>query len=425
MQLYKIVFYTLLCCFNMLFLCSCNGSHEIDDWVYPNSIGIDKGSEDQLRFTFQSPTLRKGNVSQDSRNSQSQGSSEYLVTTLDSATFFAGVNVINISMSRTLNFTHTKYIIISEDLAKEGVGRFINGMIRSSQIRRMTHIIIVKGSASDFIKEFNPRLGTSISKTQELLMDQEKESGFFDNVNYNQFFIGLKNGYSQPTASFAALNDFSNTKIKGAPPEEFKSPGEYYAGELPRTSGNKFEIFGTAIFDGDKMVGKLNGDETRALLMLKGEYKKGSIVVADPLDKKLRITAMIQSRKKPKVKVTFKNGEPIIDVKLSLEGDLQNLQSSTEYEDPKHKPVLEAAFKKFLKSDLDNTINKCKNLNCKVFRFGETAAMSFSTIKEWEKYNWLSHFKNAQVTTSVDFVIRRSGTLTKTSETQNIEGKKK
>jgi len=60
-----------------------------------------------------------------------------------------------------------------------------------------------------------------------------------------------------------------------------------------------------------------------------------------------------------------------------------------------------------------------------VFRFGETAAMSFSTIKEWEKYNWLSHFKNAQVTTSVDFVIRRSGTLTKTSETKNIEGKKK
>ena len=59
---------------------------------------------------------------------------------------------------------HTKYIIISEDLAREGVERFINGMVRSRQIRRIAHIIIVKGKASKFVEEFKPLLTSAISK---------------------------------------------------------------------------------------------------------------------------------------------------------------------------------------------------------------------------------------------------------------------
>lgn len=262
-------------------------------------------------------------------------------------------------------------------------------------------------------------------KSQELMMLHQYESGLFDEVTYHQFSIGIKNTYTQPTATLAGLNDFSNFKAGGEPPKEFKSSGDYYAGDIPRSGGNKYEFFGTAIFDGDKMVGELNGDETRAMLMVKGEFKYGSIVIADPLNPKLRITVYTHQQKKPDIKVNFKDGKPIIHVKVFLEGELQNVQSSTQYENPQIKPVLENAFVAFIKDKLDRTIIKCINLNCEVFNFGETAAVKFLTIQEWEEYNWIAHFKDAQVTTDVEFVIRRTGTLMKTSDTITAKGKKK
>ncbi len=427
--MYRVALIVLLCFCNMIFLCSCNGSHEIDDMAYPSTIGIDKGSEDKLRFTYQIPNIKSNNGNVNSQTGQvlyqAQGNNQNFIASIDCANFYSGVNMINSAISRTLNFVHTKYIFISEDLAKEGVGTFINGMIRSSQIRRITHIIIVKGSAQNFIKDFNPLFGTSLSKSQELMMSEEDVNSYFDDVSYNEFEIGLKSNYSQATAALGAINSFSNTKIKGSSTKEFISAGSYTAGELPRSGGNKFEFFGNGIFDGDKMIGRLNGDEARAMMMLKGHFKTGSIVIADPRNDKLRITVNVREQKNPQVKVSFKNKEPIINVKIFLEGDLRNLQSSTEYESPKLKPVLEAAFKKFIKGNIDSTINKCKSLNCEVFNFGETAAIHFSTIKDWENYKWLSHFKNAEVTTSVDFVIRRTGTMTKTSDIESSEGKKK
>ena len=148
-----------------------------------------------------------------------------------------------------------------------------------------------------------------------------------------------------PIAPLASMNDFSNYKTTGTPPENFKSEGDYYAGELPRLGGNNFEFLGTALFNGDKMVGKLNGDETRALLMLRGDFHRASISMIDPLNPKLKITLNTKIQKKPLIKVDFQKGKPIINIKIFLDGDLENVQSTTEYESVELKPVLEKAFK--------------------------------------------------------------------------------
>jgi spore germination protein KC len=417
---------TLLSCFlTLASLTACAGAHEIDDWAYIFTIGVDKGVTDKFRFTFQMPTYKSGEGGGSKGTAGSQGADEYAIMSLDCPTFFAGINVLNTSLSRTLNFTHSKYLVISEDLAREGVGRLINGIVRSAQIRRNMNVIVVRGPASEFIKQFDPVIGTSLSKTQELLMQHQHETGFFDEAIYNQFAIGIRSTYTQPVAALAAVKDFSDFMAGGAPPENFKSTGDYYAGELPRSGGNKTEILGAAIFDGDKMVGELNGIETRAMLMAKGEFRSGYVVIPDPLNSELQITLNVHRQKKPHIKVTFRDGKPVIHIKVFLDGELHELQSGIEYENEKLKPVLENAVKTSIKNELDITIDKCKKLNCDVFNFGETAAMQFLTIQEWEDYNWLAHFKDAETTTEVEFLITRTGTLLKTSEIVTTEGKKK
>lgn len=423
----RLISIIVLCCFMLVSLTACFGSHELDDWGYVYTIGIDKGVTDKLRFTYQLPTFKggPGGGSGGGGGSESHGRGQFTVLTVDCPTFYSGINMLNTSLSRTLNFAHTKFVLISEELARDGVGTFMNGMMRSPQLRATANIIIVKGSASDFVREFDPVIGTSISKTQDLIMEHQYETGLFDEVTFREFTDDIRSTYSQPTAALGGLNDLSHLKTTGTPPEKFKSSGDYFASEVPRSGGNKFEFFGTAIFDGDKMVGALNGDETRVMLMTNGEFENGSIVIADPLDSKLRITVYTHQQRGPDVKVNFENGKPVISVKLFLEGELENVQSSTNYESPKLKPIVENAFKDFIKGELNRTILKCQKLNCEVFNFGNIGAAKFLTIQEWEKYNWVAHFKDAKVTTNVEFILRRTGTMMKTSEIETTKGKKK
>lgn len=254
-----------------------------------------------------------------------------------------------------------------------------------------------------------------------------EDTGFILNTSYHDFVKDLKTTYRMPAAPMAAINDFSNFKENGTPPpeEEFVAGGKYYAGELPRKGGNNFEFFGTALFDGDKMVGELNGIQTRMMLMVRGDFVRCAMSMQDPLDKKLRISIDTKQQKKPDIKVEFREGKPVIHVKIFLEGDLQNVQNTTiEYENEKMGPVLENAFEKDMKGYLDETINICKNLNVDVFGFGEKAVRHFLTIQQWEAYNWLSHFKDAEINTEVEFIVRRTGTLIKTNPSRNSKGEK-
>ena len=420
----------LAICFICMPLTACFDAREIDQWAYVYTIGVDKGVANVLRFTFQIPSLKQGGGGEGGgggggMGGQTEQQKAYTTISVDAPTFFAGVNMAESCFSRTMNYMHAKFIVISEDLAREGVERFINGMVRSRQIRRIMNVIIVRGKASEYIEGLNPVLTGAISKALEGFMDTSEDNGLFLDTNYHNFMKDMKTTYRMPVAPLSALNDFSNYRESGSPPEDFKSEGDYYAGELPRKGGNKIEFVGTALFDGDKMVGELNGDETRAMSMIRGELVNASIAIADPLHKGFRITIDTRLQGKPDIKVAIRKGKPVINVKILLEGDIENLQSPTEYESIKLKPVLENAFKAYIKSNLDKTIYKCKKLNVDVFGFGEKAVRNFWTIQEWEEYNWLGKFKDSEVNTQVEFTLRRIGTLLKTNPTRNSRGEKK
>lgn len=403
-------------------LTACYDALEVDDWAYVYTMGVDKGISNKLRITVQLPTMKSsgGGIDGGGQSSTGSGNKDFVVISLDCPTFYTGVNMINSSLSRKINYSHSKYFVVSEDIAKEGMGNLMSAFVRDRQIRRTMHMIVVKGKARDFIKEINPVLGTALSKTQEGMMNMEKVNGFFDDNDLGSFIDDIKSHKIQPVSVLAAINDFSNYKKEGQPTDEIKSAGDYYAGELPRSDGNKTEYLGTAIFNGSKMVGEFNGDETRALLMIKGEYETGSYVIHDPYNSKLLDTIIVNQQKKPDTKIDFKKeGKPDIEVKIFLEGEIQALQSTVNYESMEYKPILENKVETFLKEQINKSISKALALNSDVFGFGEKASMKFLTIQDWEEYKWLEKFKDSSIKTEVQFVIRRTGTLIKTNPTKD------
>jgi spore germination protein KC len=415
--------FLLMLLFALTVLSACYDSREIDNWAYVYSVGVDKGVSDKLRFSVQTPKLKgqSGSIGSVESSGGKGTETDFTVISVDCPTFLSGVEMMETSLSRKFNFMHTKYLIVSEDFAKEGVETFVNGMRRERQVRRIMSFIVVEGEASKFVQQLNPILGATLSKFMEGMMAMGNHTGLFYDFSYGDFTNEMKSTRGQPACVLAGINDFSGYLPQGTETKETSGSIDYYAGEVPRAGGNRFEFLGTALFNGDKMVGKLNGEETRAMLMAKGEFNRASVTIRDPLRPEFFVTADVRAQKKPKVKVSIDEGKPVIQLEVFLEGDLRHVQSGINYESEDLIPVLERSFEASIKEKLDNTIEKCKGLSCDVFGFGEKASMKFLTIQEWENYNWNKQFKYAQVTTKVEFIMRRPGTILRTNPTVRSE----
>lgn len=404
----------LLC--TMLFILSgCYDARDINDAAYILLIGIDRGISDKFRVTFKFPAFEAGGAQGEGGSGTESPSNgvNYKTLTIDAPSFNAALELANTSIPRTLNFMHAQFIVISEDIARAGlVGEFLAPIVRNSSIRYSTRLLIAKESAAEFVELLEPFGGSDITRMCENLMKQAQETGLFADLTLYDLHDCMTSPYHQPVAVLAAVNKGENFIEKWPKwATNYNIPGDYYAGDVPRKKGSKIELLGLAVFNGDRMVGKLTGHESRLLAMAKGGFKKGTYTIPDPRHPEFNVDLEVREARRPDIKVWFEGEKPFVSLKLYLEGDIHSIQSGIHYETPAMLPVIERAFERFIKRELDKTIEKTQRLNCDVFHFGHTAGKHFATIQEWEAYDWNSHYKDAEIYTEVDFKIRRTGTM--------------
>lgn len=418
-----------------LSLAGCYDAVEVDSMAHVLVIGIDQGDSDKWRLTVQFPTMKEqtgggtsGTAMGGGKSSSDAGTEEqdgYTTVTVDAPSFFTGINMINASVPRKLSFMHTQFLVFSEQIARTGlIGEFLAPIVRYRQIRKTLHIVVSRTNAREFIRENKPFIGATLSKSLEIVAEESDDTGFFIHATLFEFYKSIKSSYCQPVAILASVNDFKNFQEEGIKQDhKFKTGGGYLPGELPRSSGNKIEFFGSAVFDGDKMVAELNGDETRMVLIGKGAFKRGFFTIPDPKQPDLIVPLDVRQARKPEVKIRFEGERPVIRLKIRLEGDILAVQSKINYENPKLKQVLENAFEQYIENSLAKLFKKCTVLKTDVFGYGKTAAMRFGTILAWERYNWLKHFGSAAINSEVEFTIRRSGSQLRSSPIFSSEGK--
>jgi len=405
-------------------------SIEIDDQVYTLVIGIDKGISNKVRVTVQFPTYKGGGGGtmekkggEDSENAVSGQVGNTIIETVEAPSILEGIDMINSTTTRRISLVHVKSAVFSEELAREGIGNYLETFARYRETRRTMQVIVCRGKAEDYIKESKTNIGESISKAIDLLYGQSSNTGFFPHAPFYKFYSSTLSPYGQAYSIYAGVNSLKNI------PEEqmydsnllITQPG-YIAGNMPKKGGIKIELQGTAIFKGDKMVGYLNGYETRYFLMVINQYKKGIITVEDKMVPGDVIPLDIRLGRDTKVKASIKNGKPVIDVTITVEADLGAIQSKVEYE--KH-PLIDELNKQLedvIKKGITDVITKTQNeFNADIFGFGHKISRSFFTIQEFEQYNWLEHYKDAEINVDVIANVRRTG-LMFSSENSKFRG---
>jgi spore germination protein KC len=382
--LVKITSIVILALFAVSMLAGCYDRREIDDMAYVVSLGLDKGKTNELRLTIQIaiPVATGGGESGGGGGgSDGEGSESSFITTIETPSIYSGLNMANNYISKQINMSHAKVVVISEELAREGVQKYINAIMRGREFRGNMYVLVSKGKAEEFIKETKPKFEVNPAKYFELNLMSYRYTGFSANTQLIKFYLQEKCTCIQPVAILGGVNRFKSAedfdlngstyleKGKSSPME-----GDFIAGEVPRTGMIKSEFMGLAVFDGDKMVGELDGEETSYYLMLTGNYQYSFFTIPDPLVKGQYIVLNLRESRPPEKKVTMSGTIPHISARVKLEADILSIQSGRNYEDPKNVHLLEAVTEDYIKNNMHKLLNKTsKELKSDIFGFGRKA----------------------------------------------------
>lgn len=409
----------LLICF---VLTGCFGARETDESAYVMAMGLDKGTKDKLMLTVQiaSPKQMGSSGGSPGSGGGGGGGKPFIIVSAEGSSIFTCMNLINTVVSRELSLMHTKVFIYSEDLAKEDLNTYLAPLIRFREVRDSSFILVSKDKAKDFLNQINPELESNPSKYYEQMERVVQFTGFSPLTKIKDFYADLKSYSKEPVAALVGVNKKAKQKDSGQgenqPNNSANSSlgeGKYLPGQVPRTGEQTVEYIGSAIFKGPKLVGELNGSETRYLQMLQGEFREAFFTtLRDPEVQDKSIVINLKQGRKPDI--TVKNNR--IDETIYLEGDIVSIQSGKNYEDPKKMKKLEQVLDSEIKNKCYNLLDKLQNqYQTDSVGYGKYAKHNYLTWNQWIAANWEQQFPDTKINLTVKTKIRRTGFLLKTS----------
>lgn len=429
----KVIPIVLTVCLLSSLLSGCYDRAEIDDLTYVIAIGMDKGKIEPLKLTLQyavPKAMGEGGGGGGGGGGGEGGPKALEQLTLECPTLVSGLNMANGFVGKQINLSHAVAMFISDELAKEGIGKFIYALNRSREARPNIFVSVCRGPAEDYLKTVKPIQEIDPSKYYELLFSTYRHTAFIPNIQFAEFYNDLMTPGSQPVAVLTGLSEYktskefdpgkSTAKEKGKPvPLE----GDFLAGEIPKVGEPKAEVMGLAIFDGDRMVGELDGASATNYLMVTGDFKSAYVSIPDPKSPDKYVVLNVSQRTKPKRKVELTDGKPKNSVDISLEASFVSIQSGTNYEDTNMTPLIEKAASDLFHKGITTFLNRtAKEFKSDVSGFGKEVARQFLTWQEWQDFKWLDRYKDSTFEVSIKVKIRRSGILIHSSPFTSTQG---
>lgn len=401
---------------------------------FANIIGLDKSENNpsNLLVTFQIITPKM-------KSSNSVSTDKTIVTSIDENSIDLAVSTLQDYISSNIEFSNSNAIIISEELAKDGVQRYISTISSNLEFNNNMYILICEGKAQDFIETLDKNNSINPTSYFDILKNAEKKSSSVKFVNLTEFSNLLFTSNATPYAPICKINtenkensnenqDNKDNKDENEQKSE-NSASKKNSNTVDNTSSNdqnlikqksdiNIEIGGTAIFKDEKLVGKLSSDETAFHIMLTSILKSytTTLDVSESEDNAINnqtssSNVNITQTGKAKIKVDTNGNRPRIDVKIPLNivvldtpaGEYDYLNSN--YISSVKKKVTEVLDKK-----MENYINKIqKEYNTDLAEFYKYSRKNFLTAKEYNEYNFKEKFKDAKIDVKFDITFNDAG----------------
>jgi spore germination protein KC len=369
----------------------CWGARELSDIAILAGAGFDIEAED--KFLFTAAIIIPENLKQSGGGGLQGGGSKagapVRVSTSTGGTVFRAIRNFIPHGCRRVYFAHSKVLVIGKEASQKGIYPIIDFLIRDPEPRPDMSVLISETKACDSLRVYD-----GIEKIPALGIDRLIKS----NAN---------NGY----ALHVTLQDFnemliSETTSAVAPMAEvFEEIG------FEQEKTKRLRMTGTAVFKEDKLVGKLELEETRGLLWVMGEVKSAIVDVASFNGEEMVDLEVISASSKITPEL-IEDGRVIIKVSVSAVSNLGAQQATGDITTPESIAFLQDEQSKAIKQEIMAAIKKAKAYNADIFGFGEAVHRKYPA--EWKelKAQWDQIFPEIDVQISVKSKLNGVGSIT-------------
>ena len=223
----------------------CGYADEIDEQTFLVALGIDKGKKYNVRATFIFANPSEGGDKESGSGTKSKKTD---IVTVEAPGVYSAIRQLNSIKSKKIEMSHTKIIVFSKELAKEGIESFIYGFAGARDFRPNTYVCISKCSAEKYLRNVKPSQEVFVEKYFDLIMQKVAA----DKVNETYLYYLYYNIADKHLGSAVPLVNVNKNKL---PEEEVPETEELddfamnlKAGELVRKSENETEVSGCCIF---------------------------------------------------------------------------------------------------------------------------------------------------------------------------------
>ncbi|MGG6314185.1 Ger(x)C family spore germination protein [Paenibacillus macerans] len=297
---------------------------------------------------------------------------------------------------RLVSTAHTRVVVISEELAREGISDIVDFLDRDSDIRLTAKIYIVKKGimAKDVTSALSP-----IGKITAYALAQKAEmtAGEYG-ANYSVEVDDVIRGMLVPNGG---------PTINGIEMQPDETDEARRKSNLEKAdSVGLITVSNMAVFKGDQLKDWLNEEESQGLVWIKNKLKNTSIIINPDGDGDITLDVR---RNKTSTKVKFKDAEhPVIQFNVTAQLSVREMDSKIDLRDPQALHGLEGQVNEEIIRKMKSAVKKAQSLNSDIFGFGE--AIKRQNPKAWTQLEgkWADMFPRLEIEYHVDSIVRNS-----------------
>ncbi|NPV90044.1 MAG: Ger(x)C family spore germination protein [Firmicutes bacterium] len=335
--------------------------------------------------------------------------------------FDAGRN-LNLRSSRQIFLSHVLVIVFGEQLAAEGVGEAVDFLFRHKDLRERAFVAVTRGLARDVLMS-QPEIETTASMEMFEIL-QKNKTVISKTIDTNLFQL-----------SYALLNPGIEAAVPNIklfmPPETISpirsstssetgqsSPGGQTGGKSePQAQNQTFTFSGAAVFLGDRLVGRMDEEETEGMEIIRNQAKGGILTVA--FDGPNKNTSYLYRDLKAEVKpVVGEDGSISFEVTVKGRGELQeekNAVIQVEKEDIKR---MEELVDQEAERICMKAVQRAQLLGADVLGFGDRLRRAEPKAWKGVKEDWTSIFPTVPVRVRADLRVEHIGIISEPFQVQ-------
>lgn len=382
MQKRKKLFYLFLILGISWLITGCWDRKELEGRAIVTLIAIDKGKNNDIKFSVQIARTSDSQVS--SNGDSSRGGSTSVIMRSTGDTVFEAIRNLILKSGRKSYYSHNTAIILGHEIAREGILPVLDFFNRDPEIRPLTWVLVTPGDAADILEAQSTLESLSAKQLDMMLKDF---------------------GASSKTVATTLLDTMKELS--------YDSPGAVLSNvELDPSSPKKNLLLnGAAVFQRDKLIGRLDSLETRGYLWTQGKVKSGIIVFPCPGEEDKKVSMEIKSAN-GKIEPDFSDGNLKFTITVNVESRLAEQACLKDLGNPEELAQLKKIQDKVIEKEIRSIVDKAQEVyGVDILGFGTELSRKFP--QEWQKIkeNWAEEFPKAEVNIVVNSKITDIGLI--------------